>query len=100
MSLSTEKINLIRPLHDRVLIKRDEEVSSSTPGGIIIPDQAKERAQIGTVIAIGTGKMLNNGAIQSIIVKKGDTVFFGKYAGTEVSEDYIILREDEILAIL
>lgn len=98
--INDTKIEKIQPLYDRVLIKRSDELANQTPGGIIIPQQAQERAQTGTVIATGAGKILSNGAIQPLKVKTGDTVFFGKYAGTEINDAYIIVREEEILAII
>jgi chaperonin GroES len=92
----------VRPLHDRVLIKRIEE-QETVRGGIIIPDTAKEKPQEGEVVAVGTGKRLENGSITPLEVKEGDRVLFGKYSGTEIKVDeneYLILREDEILGIL
>jgi chaperonin GroES len=92
----------VRPLHDRVLIKRIEE-QETVRGGIIIPDTAKEKPQEGEVVAVGTGKRLENGTITPLEVKEGDRVLFGKYSGTEIKVDeheYLILREDEILGIL
>ena len=92
----------IRPLHDRVLIKRIEE-GETVKGGIIIPDTAKEKSQEGEVIALGAGKRLENGSIVPPAVKEGDRILFGKYSGTEVKvadQDYLILREDEIIGIL
>src|SRR5688572_22351089 len=91
----------VRPLHDRVLIKRIEE-QETVRGGIIIPDTAKEKPQEGEVVAVGTGKRLENGTVTPLEVKDGDRVLFGKYSGTEIKVDgqeYLILREDEILAI-
>jgi chaperonin GroES len=91
----------VRPLHDRVLIKRIEE-QETVRGGIIIPDTAKEKPQEGEVVAAGTGKRLENGSITPLEVKEGDRVLFGKYSGTEIKldgQEYLILREDEILAI-
>ena len=91
----------IRPLHDRVIIKRlDEE--EQVRGGIIIPDTAKEKPQQGEVIAAGEGKFREDGARQPLDVKAGDRVLFGKYSGSEVKiddEEYIIMREDEILGV-
>jgi chaperonin GroES len=92
----------IRPLHDRVIIKRikEEEV---TKGGIIIPDTAKEKPSEGKVIAVGNGKLLENGTLKTLEVKAGDKVLFGKYAGTEVKidgEEHLIMREDDIIAIV
>jgi chaperonin GroES len=92
----------IQPLHDRVLIKRIEE-QETVRGGIIIPDTAKEKSQEGEVVAVGTGKTLENGSITPLEVKKGDRILFGKYSGTEIkveAQDYLILREDEIIGIL
>ena len=92
----------VRPLHDRVLIKRVEE-QETVRGGIIIPDTAKEKPQEGEVLAAGTGKRLENGTVIPLEVKEGDRVLFGKYSGTEIKvdgNDYLILREDEILGIL
>jgi chaperonin GroES len=91
----------IRPLHDRVLIKRIEE-KETVKGGIIIPDTAKEKSQEGEVVAVGTGKMLESGAVTPLEVKEGDRILFGKYSGTEITveaQDYLILREDEIIGI-
>ena len=91
-----------RPLHDRVLIKRIEE-QETVRGGIIIPDNAKEKPQEGEVVAAGTGKRLENGTVTPLEVKEGDRVLFGKYSGTEIKLDgteYLILREDEILGIV
>jgi chaperonin GroES len=92
----------VRPLHDRVLIKRVEE-QETVRGGIIIPDTAKEKPQEGEVVAAGTGKRLENGTVIPLEVKPGDRVLFGKYSGTEIKldgEELLILREDEILGIL
>ena len=92
----------IRPLHDRVLIKRVEE-EQKTKGGIIIPDTAKEKPAEGKVVAVGTGRVLEDGKIRALDVKKGDRVLFGKYSGTEVKlegEERLIVREDDILAVL
>jgi chaperonin GroES len=100
MSLNEERIKKIRPIHDRILVKRIDDASEKTSGGIYIPEQSKERAQIGEVVSFGSGKILSSGNVQQMNVKKGDMVFFGKFAGTEVSEDYLIIREDEVLGIL
>jgi chaperonin GroES len=92
----------LRPLHDRVLIKRVDE-QETVKGGIIIPDTAKEKSQEGEVIAAGTGKRLEDGTVVPLEVKTGDRILFGKYSGAEIKlegQDYIILREDEILGIL
>ncbi len=92
----------IRPLHDRILVQRLEE-EEKTQGGIIIPDTAKEKPIEGKVIAVGNGKLLENGEVKPLDVKEGDRVLFGKYAGTEVKiggEEYLIMREDDILGII
>jgi chaperonin GroES len=92
----------LRPLHDRLLVKRLEE-GETVQGGIIIPDTAKEKPQQGEVIAAGNGKMLENGKRVDLDVKAGDKILFGKYSGSEVKIDgveYLILREDEVLAVL
>ena len=92
----------VRPLHDRILIKRIEE-KESIKGGIIIPDSAKEKPQEGEVIAVGHGKKTEEGKVVPLDVKVGDRILFGKYSGTEIKVDdneYLILREDEILGIL
>ncbi|GAB4222913.1 MAG: co-chaperone GroES [Acidobacteriota bacterium] len=91
-----------RPLHDRVLVKRIEE-TETTKGGIIIPDTAKEKPQEGEVIAVGSGKRDDEGKVHKLEVKAGDRVLFGKYSGTEVKfdgDEYVVLREDEILGIV
>lgn len=92
----------VRPLHDRILVKR-LEAEEKRKGGIIIPDTAKEKPQEGKVIEVGSGKVGDDGKKVALEVKKGDRVLFGKYSGTEVKvddEDYIIMREDDVLAIL
>jgi chaperonin GroES len=91
----------LTPLADRVLVKRLEEEEQKTRGGIIIPDTAKEKPQEGEVIAVGKGRLLDNGERQPVDVAVGDKVLFGKYSGTEVKYndiEYLILREDDILA--
>lgn len=92
----------LKPLHDRVLVKRlDSE--EKTKGGIIIPDSAKEKPLEGKVIACGDGKIGDDGKVRALAVKKGDKILFGKYAGTEIKvegDEMIILREDDILAIV
>ena len=93
----------IRPLHDRVLVKRIDLGDKTSAGGIIIPDTVKEKPQEGEVVAVGPGKMLEDGKVQPMNVKAGDKILFGKYAGTEVKlddEDYLIMREDDILGVL
>lgn len=92
-------VEKLRPLHDRVLIKRLESEETTT-SGIIIPDAAKEKAQTGTVIATGPGRITPDGKIIPLSVKAGDTVFFGKYAGVEAEKEYLIVKEDEILGVL
>jgi len=92
----------IRPLQDRIIVRRIEE-EEKTKGGIIIPDSAKEKPMEGEVPAVGTGKVLENGTKQPLEVKKGDKVLFGKYSGTEVKIDgveHLIMREDDILGII
>jgi chaperonin GroES len=92
----------VRPLSDRVLAKRVAE-NDKTPGGLFIPDTAKEKPLEALVIAVGNGKVLENGTTQALAVKPGDTVLIGKYTGSEVKldgEDHIILREDDILAVI
>ena len=92
----------IRPLHDRVLATR-LEAEAKTKGGIVIPDAAKEKPIEGKVVAVGNGRRLDDGSIRPLDVKAGDRILFGKYSGTDVKldgEDYLILREDDILAVL
>ena len=91
-----------RPLHDRVVVRRIEE-DERTPGGIIIPDTAKEKPQEGEVMAVGEGKYREDGSRQALDVKVGDRILFGKYSGSEVkidNEELLIMREDEILGII
>jgi chaperonin GroES len=92
----------LRPLHDRVIVKRVEEEKLSA-GGIVIPDNAAEKPIRGEVLAVGNGKVLENGEQRGLDVKEGDTVLFGKYAGTEVKvdgEELLVMREDDIMAII
>ena len=92
----------VRPLHDRLLVRRIEE-KEQIRGGIIIPDTAKEKPQEGEVLAVGNGKVLDNGTKLPMELKVGDKILFGKYSGTEIKidgEDVLILREDEVLAVL
>jgi chaperonin GroES len=92
----------LRPLHDRLLVKRLEE-KEQVYGGIIIPDTAKEKPQEATVLAVGPGRVTDDGKLQPIEVKVGDTVVFGKYAGTEVKidgDELLIIREDDVLGVL
>jgi chaperonin GroES len=93
----------IRPLQDRVLVKRIEEDLEKTKGGIIIPDTAKEKPQQGKVIAVGKGKVGDDGKVTPLDVKSGDTILFGKYAGSEIKidgEEHLIMREDDILGVV
>lgn len=92
----------LRPLHDRVVIKRLEEERTS-PGGIVIPDSAAEKPVRGEVLAVGPGKVLNNGETQAMGVKVGDSVLFGKYSGTECKldgDELVVMREDDIMAVI
>jgi len=92
----------VRPLHDRILVKREEEGEEKV-GGIIIPDTAKEKPQRGKVVAVGNGKVTEEGKKIPLDVKSGDRILFGKYSGNEVKidgDDYLILREEDVLAIL
>ena len=92
----------IRPLHDRIIVKRIEE-EEKTKGGIIIPDTAKEKPSEGKVIAVGKGKVEKDGKVTPLDVKEGDTVLFGKYSGQEIKldgEEYLIMREEEILGVI
>ena len=92
----------IRPLHDRVVIKRMEEERAS-PGGIVIPDSAAEKPIKGQVKAVGNGKILDNGQVRALDVKAGDKVLFGKYSGTEIKvdgEELLVMREDDIMAVI
>lgn len=93
----------IQPLHDRVIIRRIEDTANQTAGGIYIPDSAKEKPQEGEVVAAGAGKYKEDGTRQTLDVKEGDRVLFGKYSGSEIKidgEEFIIMREDEILGII
>ncbi len=92
----------IRPLHDRVIVKRVEE-EGKTKGGIIIPDTAKEKPMEGKVIAVGKGKLLEDGIVHALDVKVGDKILFGKYSGTEVKidgDEHLIMREEDILGVI
>jgi len=92
----------VKPLDDRVLVKQSE-AEETTAGGIVLPDTAKEKPQQGKVIAVGPGKLLDSGKRGKMGVKKGDVVFYGKYAGTEIKiddEEYVILKESDVLAIV
>ena len=91
-----------RPLHDRVLVRRVED-DKKTPGGIVIPDTAAEKPMQGEVVAVGSGKRLDNGELRALDVKAGDKIIFGKYSGTEVKvdgEELIVIREDDIMCIV
>ena len=92
----------IRPLHDRVLVKRQEEDRTS-PGGIVIPDTAAEKPIRGNIIAVGKGKILENGHVRPCDVKVGDKILFGKYSGTEVKvegEELLVMREEDVMAVI
>ena len=92
----------IRPLHDRVIVKRGEAEKTS-PGGIVIPDSATEKPIQGEVIAVGNGKLLDSGELSKLELKKGDKVLFGKYSGTEVKvggDEYLVMREDDIMGVI
>ena len=100
--INLEETMNLKPLNDRVIVKRLESETKTT-GGIIIPDTAKEKPAEGEVVAVGTGKLLENGTRQQMQVAVGDKVLFGKYSGTEVKiegKDHLILREDDILAVV
>ena len=92
----------IRPLHDRIIVKRTEEERMSS-GGIVIPDSATEKPSKGEVVAVGNGKHLENGEIRILDVKAGDQILFGKYSGTEVKvdgEDLLVMKEDDVMAVI
>jgi chaperonin GroES len=92
----------IRPLHDRIIVKRMEEERMSA-GGIVIPDSATEKPVKGEVVAVGNGKLLDNGEIRALDVKKGDQILFGKYSGTEVKVDgdeLLVMKEDDVMAVI
>lgn len=92
----------IRPLHDRVVIRRTEEERTS-PGGIVIPDSATEKPIKGEVVAVGKGKLLDSGEVRALDLKEGDQVLFGKYSGTEVKvegEELLVMREDDVMAVI
>jgi len=92
----------IRPLYDRIVVKRIEE-KETTRNGIVIPDSAKEKPQEGEVIAVGRGKMLENGKVTALDVKVGDHILFGKYSGSDTRQDnteYIVMREDDVFGVL
>jgi chaperonin GroES len=92
----------IRPLHDRLIVKREAEERKS-PGGIIIPDTATEKPTFGKVIAVGKGKVLDTGEVRAPDVKAGDKILFGKYSGTEVKvsgEEFVVMREEDVIAVV
>ena len=92
----------IRPLHDRVVVKRMEEERTS-PGGIVIPDSAAEKPIKGQVVAVGNGKITDSGEVRALDLKAGDQILFGKYSGTEVKvdgEDLLVMREDDVMAVI
>ena len=92
----------IRPLHDRVVVQRLEE-ERTTPGGIVIPDSATEKPMRGKIIAVGGGKILDNGDVRALAVKVGEVVLFGKYSGTEVKidgQELVVMREDDIMGVV
>ena len=92
----------IRPLHDRVVVRRKEEDATSA-GGIVIPDSAAEKPSTGEILATGNGKITDSGEVRALDVKVGDTVYFGKYSGTEIKvdgEELLIMREDDIIAVV
>ena len=100
MSFKNSRLK-IRPLHDRLLVKREAEDRTS-PGGIVIPDSATEKPIRGEVLAVGNGKILEHGKVRALDVKVGDQVLFGKYSGTDVKvdgEDLLVLREDDVMAV-
>ena len=93
----------LRPLHDRIIVKRVDESEQTSASGIIIPDSAKEKPQEAEVIAVGKGKRQENGDVTPLDVKAGDKILIGKYSGNEVKigdQDYVIIREDEVLAVI
>ncbi len=92
----------IRPLHDRVIVRRKEE-ERTTAGGIVIPDTATEKPSMGEVLSVGNGKVTDSGDVRALEVKTGDIVYFGKYSGTEIKvdgEELLIMREDDIIAVV
>lgn len=92
----------IRPLHDRVIVKRLEEERTS-PGGIVIPDSAAEKPSQGKIISVGKGKILEDGSVRALDVKVGDKILFGKYSGTEVKmdgEELVVMREEDVMAVI
>ena len=101
MAKKSSKLN-VRPLHDRIIVEREEEERTSA-GGIVIPDSATEKPIRGKVVAAGNGKMLEDGKLRPLDVKVGDKVLFGKYSGTEIkvgADEYLVMREDDIMAVI
>jgi len=93
----------IRPLHDRIVVKRLEEEEGKSAGGLFIPDSAKEKPQKGEVVAVGKGKRSDDGKLMPLDVQVGDQILFGKYSGSDIKEDgveYLIMREDEVLGVI
>jgi len=93
----------IRPLYDRIVVKRLDDQDETTAGGLIIPDSAKEKPQQAEVVAVGKGKRLEDGKVVSLDVQPGDRILFGKYSGSEIKldgQEYLIMREDEVLGVL
>ena len=102
MAQTTKQMKTLRPLHDRVLVQRLEEADDKH-GSLFIPDTAKEKPQEGTVIAVGTGRVTDEGKHLTLAVKQGDRILFGKYSGSEVTldgQDYLIMKEEDVLGIL
>lgn len=97
--MNSNSFESMKPLHDRILVKKIEENEGKTAGGIFIPEVAKEKPQIGRVVATGPGKVYN-GSVQPLSVKVGDVIYFSKFAGTELNNEYLLIREDEALAII
>jgi len=100
--MEVQRMN-IRPLYDRIVVKRLDEQDETTAGGLIIPDTAKEKPQQGEVVAVGKGKRLEDGKVIALDVQVGDRILFGKYSGSEIKLDgseYLIMREDEVLGVL
>jgi chaperonin GroES len=96
------RVNNVRPLHDRILVKRIEE-EAKTKGGLIIPDTAKEKPMEGQVLAVGKGRVDDKGKLRPLDVQKGDRILFGKYSGSEIrvaGDEHLIIREDDVLAVL
>ena len=90
----------IQPLYDRILVRKVDLSEEKTEAGIILPETAKEKAQTGQVVAVGHGRLLQNGELKPLQVNVDEMIFFGKYAGTEAGDEYLILKEDEVLGVL